>query len=577
MGLKYSIQFISAFFLAGLFLVSCSTTSWEVVDDKAMDINEYQKVDARFYLQSANTITPEQPVIRFDIKSINTYEYTQRVLTERYIQRYRPRLGYVLLGTAGAGLSFYAAYSDQLLNRPTNPQKYALTGAGAILTTLSFMNMKPVGEPTKTGERRLLRETGTAQEMDTTTARPYNLENPFIRISYKGDTLIPKAEWQFIDGQISVNLAEEIDAGIFKENPEDQIVVEAFYDSLSSSREVAVSSIFERFVVVENQITALRNQPENEADNILTELGEGSQLKLVSKEGSWYKVLYGISETWIAANDVRVIWRPSEFSSDLSVIAIPNVPFGTVDVERNIPVLGRSRLNQAAFILSNNSYKGEYSERIYGERDAKLIEEYLVQGFGVRPANIFKAMNISSDQILERAYTRMAGAVQNEERTLFVYINGYAEIRSQQVYLIGTDPKEGAPNIIDLHKFFRALNNLDMEKLVILADLDFNNSGANVTALQDLASIVTDQNPNVSVIFSSRPDQQSGIYSSSNGSQNRHSLFTYFLADAWKQKKLNMSEILNYLERNVPFTSRSLYDRPQDPLLFGNRDLELTD
>ena len=78
---------MSALFLAGLFLASCSTTSWEVVDEKAMDINQYQKVDARFYLQSDNTIKPEQPVIRFDIKSVNTYEYTQRVLTERYIQR----------------------------------------------------------------------------------------------------------------------------------------------------------------------------------------------------------------------------------------------------------------------------------------------------------------------------------------------------------------------------------------------------------------------------------------------------------------------------------------------------------
>ncbi|MAO64687.1 MAG: hypothetical protein CL666_06780 [Balneola sp.] len=575
MGIIDRFSCIATLLVAFLVLTSCSTTSWEVVDENAMDVNEYQKIDSRYYMVSTNSVSPDQPIIHFDIRSINTYEYTERVLTERYIQRYRPRLGYVLLGAAGSGLSLYAAFSDQLLTRPSNPQKYALTGAGALLTTLSFLNMKPVGEPAKTGESRLLRKTGTAQEVDTTFARPYNVETPSIQITYGGRTLLEKTEWNFNDGRISINLAEELDAGVFNEDPDSKITVNAVYDSLSHIRSLEVASVFERFVVIENQITALRNQPENNSNNVLTELGEGSQLKLVSKEDEWFKVMYGISETWIAANDVRVIWRPSEFASDLSVIAIPNVPFGSVSVERNIPVLGRSNVDQAAFIVSNNKYEGELSERVYGERDAKLMEEYLIQGFGVRSGNLFKATNISTDQLLERAYSRMASTIRGDQHNIYVYINGYAKLVEDEVHLIGTGLNEDAEQLINLPRFFRALNNLSINNLIVFADLDFIEDTGSASDLEDLAQIVTSSNTAATVYFSSRPDQRSAIYSSTNGDQNRHSIFSYYLADALKQGKINTGEILNHLERNVPFTSRRLYDRPQNPLMFGNRDLQL--
>ncbi|MEQ8525583.1 caspase family protein [Gracilimonas sp.] len=574
MGLKNYLIF--AALVASLLLQGCSSTSWVVVDDQALDINDYELISSQYYLESTNGITPNQPIIHFDLKSINTYEYAERVKTERYIQRYRPRLGYVLLGAAGAGLSYYAAFSDQFLDRPSDIQRYALTGAGTLLTGLSFLNMKPVGEPTRTGESRLLRQTGTTTEVDTTSARPYNTDNPGIRISYNNRILVENKEWDFNRGRISINLAEEVDAGIFDENPRQNIVVEASYDSLTHRKEVAVPSVFEQFVVVNVQITALRNEPESNPGNILTDLAEGSQLKLVSKEGDWYKVLYGISETWVSVNDVRTIWRPSEFASDLSVVAIPNVPFGSVDVERNIPVLGRSSLNSGAFILSNNQYEGEFSERIYGQRDAKLMEEYFIQGFGVRSTRVVKAMNATSDMMVDRAYSRLASTINDSRHNLNVYINGYAEIRDGQVYLLGSElSDDGELQYIDLQKLFRAFNNLDLNSIKVFADLDILNENGSTQPLDNLASIITDRNFASAVFFSSRPGQRSGIYSSTSGEQNRHSIFTYYLAEAIKERNMTMNAIYNHLERNVPFTSRSLYERPQNPLFFGNSELEL--
>lgn len=540
-----------------------------------MDINDFELVDSRFILQTTNGVTPNQPLIHFDLKSVNTYSYTERVKTERYIQRYRPRLGYMLLGAAAAGISYYAAFSDQLLTQPTDPQRYSLIGAGTILTGLSFMNMKPVGEPTKTGESRLLRKTGTTLQTDTLEARPYNTKDPAIKITYKGKTLVENNSWNFNRGRITINLSEEIDAGIFEDKPTDPVRVDVRYDTLSQSKDIPVTSIFEQFVVVESPITALRNEKSFDRNNILTDLASGSQLQLVSKEGEWVKVLYGISENWVAAKDVRTIWRPSEFATNLSVVTVPNVPFGSVDVERNIPVLGRSPLNSSAFIISNSEYEGDITERTYGQRDAKLMEEYFIQALGVRDRNIVKATNVSSDRQLQMAYNRLVSSFSEEGQNVKVYINGFAEIREGNVYLLASEQANGENQYLDLNKLFRGLSTMKVNSLLIFADLDFRNNNGSLKALENLASHVTSGSSRTAVFFSSRPDQRSNIYSSANGPQNRHSIFTYFLAQAMKQRKMSMNEIQNHLERNVPFTSRSLYERPQNPLFFGNAQLEL--
>jgi hypothetical protein len=577
MGINKFLLIFAAFILT-VSTLGCSSTSWVIVDEEALDINDYERVSSRFYMESTNGITPTQPLIHFDLKSINTYEYAQRIKTERYIQRYRPRLGYVLLGLAGAGIPYYAAFSNQLLDRPSDEQRYALSGAGSLLTGLAFFNMKPVGEPTETGESRLLRQTGTIQEVDTLEARPYDMQEPGMKISYNGQVLTEYPEWNFNGGRVTINLAEEVDASLFGENPSKSLIVTATYDTLSQTREVPIQSVFEQFIVVEAQITALRNEPKSNPANVLTDLAEGSQLKLIAKEGEWYNVLYGISETWVSVNDVRTIWRPSEFASDLSIIAIPNVPFGSIDVERNIPVLGRSSLNSAAFILSNNEYEGNISERIYGQRDAKLMEEYFIQGFGVRSTRVVKAMDVASDRLVERAFSRLASSMSESRQNLRVYINGYAEIIDSKVFLLSSElNEEGEKRYIDLQKLFRAFNNLELNSILIIADLDILNDSGSTEPLESLARIITDNDYGSGVFFGSRPDQRSGIYSSNNGEQNRHSLFTYYVAEAIKERNMTMNAIYKHLERNVPFTSRSLYDRPQNPLFFGNEELKLLD
>lgn len=568
MGIKYSHLFLFAVFIFS----GCSSTSW-VVQNDVMDPNDFEQIRTSYYLESTNEVNPGNPIVHFDLKSANTYKFSTRVRTERYIQRYRPRFSYMILGVAGAGLSYYAALSEDLIQKPTDEQRYALMGAGTLLTGLSFLNMKPMGEAKPTGESRLLRKTGSVTEMDTSTAYPYSAQKPVIRISYDGAYVINESEWEFDGDKISINLAEEVNASLLNENSSEPILVEVEYDSLYAARMVEVSDVYEQFAVVKSQITALRNHPNISSDNILTDLAEGSQLKYISSENGWHKVLYGISETYISANDVDLIWRPSEFASDLSVITIPNVPFGTIDVEQNIPVVGRSSLDASALIISSSDYSGSLKERIYGDRDAKLMEEYFIQAFGIRESRIVKAVNPSNSRQTERAYSRLASSIEKDQ-SLTVYLNGYASIEGDEIFLMGSGDDENRQHI-SLNNLFEALSKLPLRSLLIFADLDIIKGSENNEVLKNLADIVNQEIYNSAVIFSSKANQRSRIYSSPEGKKNRHSIFTYYLADGIKKGNINVSFLFTHLDRNVTFTSRSLYDRPQNPLLFGNRDLLL--
>ncbi|MDZ7806833.1 MAG: caspase family protein [Gracilimonas sp.] len=559
------------------FSVSCSSTSWVVIEEDATDVSDYELTESEFFLDPNDTITPQAPFLNVDLMAVNTYEYAQRIRTERYIQRYRPRLGYVMLGVAGAGLSYYAAFSDQLLQQPTDPQRYSLIGAGTLLTGLSFLNMKPVDEPTKTGETRLLRKTGTIMVADTIETLPYTEEQVKVSISYGDSLLINSKNYGFNDNNISINLAEEINSNSFGEDPQYEIKISVEYDTLRTVKSTPIASIFEQFVVVDTEVTPLRNAPDVNSDNVLTDLAEGSQLKLVKREGKWFKVLYGISETWISTSDVYTIWRPAEFSSDLTVVTIPNIPFGSIDVERDIPELGDLSQNTAALIISNDQYSGQFSERTYGDRDSQLLEEYFTQGLGIRSNNFIRSFNIDSTEQMNAAADRLLNLIDRNRNRAIVYINGYALVEDGNLYMVGTNYNGEKPMLINLKTFFDQISQSQLSEFIGFVDLDIIQTDDSDLDYQTIVSDLTDSISRSAVIFSSNSTQRSGIYSSQNGERNRHSIFSYYLAEALKQNKKGIDQILDHLQRNVPFRSRSIYDRPQDPVLIGRSDIQLVE
>ncbi len=564
------------FLVYAVFIMACSTTTWIVESQEEVDRGDYKLLDSKLFLQKVGSVSPELPVAQFRLKAANTFEYAQRVKTDRYIQKYRPRLGYVALGIGASALGGYTALEFSDPNK--KGQQIALLGASTALMGISFLNMKPTGEPQPTGETRLLRKTGVFIDTDTLDATVDTEKLVAYTISYENQNLVEKSNLKIANSSFSINFLEELNPDIFPGEEDISLDVNIIFNDSLYSYEVPIKSIFDPFVVVRTTVTGLRNQARISSGNILTDLAQGSQLKLVESQEDWIKVLYGISENWVSASDVDIIWRPSQFSRELSVVAIPNVPFGSVDVERDIPNLSEEDRSRWAFIIANQSYEGKLPEKAYAHRDGQLMEKYMNDALGIAPAQTIKFQDISGNQTAVNGFNRLVSRINNRQVDLMVYLNGYAEIdpRTDKVYFLGTTTDSSASRI-DLNSLLDGFANLPVQKLSIIADIDFINGSSNEDALPLLAATITTQVPNSTVVFSSNTNQRSYLYAEPNGVQKRHSIFTYFLADAIKNRNTNWGEIKNYLDRNVSFTSRSIFNSAQDIRFFGSDSLSLID
>lgn len=118
--------------------------------------------------------------------------------------------------------------------------------------------------------------------------------------------------------------------------------------------------------------------------------------------------------------------------------------------------------------------------------------------------------------------------------------------------------------------------------MLVLNDISFGPESQNLNlsrsenrqVFDNHFSILTDSNPNAAVITGSNIDQPSALYLSASGEDKKHHIFPYFFARALQQRITGLPAIYQYLERNVPYTSRRLHDQSQDPMLLGATTLD---
>lgn len=556
-----------------VFNSACSSSKWVVENQKEIDRNDFKLVSSEKFLERVRTTTPTSPIVSFQLKANNTFEYTQRVKTDRYIQRYRPSFRSIFFGLIGSGIATSAALT---INQSRSTENILL-GASGFITIASILNMKPVGEPTPTGESRLLRKTGRTQEVETIISEPELGLNATYSIFYKRDAIVLAKRITPVNSTYSVNLIEDLNPEVLEYDSTDSIVLEVYFNDKTYSQKILIKNIFEQFVVVSAQVTALRDEPEVNSRNILTDLAFGSQMRLVEEDSLWYRVLYGISETWISKTDAYPIWRPSEFASELSIIAIPNIPFGNVDVESNIPEYSTNNDSTFAFVFSNGEYQAPYSERPYAARDAQLIGAYLENSLGIPSRNISRAIDIESQSQLTLAYNRLASSLNNQQKQAIVYLSGYIKKgNNSQIELVSLKNGEEERGF-NLNSLLVSISKLPISEFIIIADLDRVDDNIDLIELEDLFNNIRSNNENSFLIFSSSHGQRSRDYSLPNSDQKRHSIFTYFFAEAIKTGETSISGVINYLQRNVDYTSRRLHNQPQHIIYFGDTSLKLVD
>lgn len=574
------------FFIATIFvLASCTSGRWIVTDEQAVDRDEYLILEEQPFLQQEEEVTPDNPVLRMELLAERRYEYPEKVQAERNVQNYRLRPAFVALGLAGASAAFYAANSTKVLSENNTPRTATLNAAGGLMALSGFLNLKPVGEPRPTGEDRLLRSTGTFTEVDTVEASDTTDYSVDVTVSYGGD-VISETQQPVEDGQVEIDLGNPLASLEIQGEDTDSVQVDVSFQDSVITKGYNVDNILLPYARVSAPITELRASPQDVDGNILAELVNGSQLQILDEEEDWYKVQYGISENYIGKEDTDLYWRSTEFVELNSIFALQQVPFGNVDVESNIPIL--SELNEEAWglVVSNEDFGEFLSPRTYANRDGRLIATYFENAFGIPQEQLFNYRDITNNDLIDESLQEIEDSA-GDSSTVFIYLNGYSGVEQEdgefQFSMLYSAKEDSASweHSTNLNALFERIADLPAQKKVVVADLDFQTGddfdAGNQDPLESLARIITEENEDSAVLFASRLEQDAELYVSRDAEDKKHHIFTYYFARAIQQRNVTMATINQYLQRNVTFMSRKIYDKSQDPRFYGNIELRLID
>ena len=577
MGIKYT-SYLVVCMAMGLSINACTSSKWAIESTQAIDRTEFDLVGEDVFLKMSEIPSPNRPVLVFDIWIMETYDYSLKIQSNRYLQRYRPSLSAVLLGALGAS----AAYLTADLLSPHSTEQYMLYGLGALSLLTGMVGDKSTGEATSTGEQKLLKQTGVIQLSDTLRATKQPNISPSYTIYNDREAIAIRNNVIFDKNSYYINLLEDINPSDFLVQRNQSIRIELEFNDSLYIHEVPVEDIFERFVVVETEVTALRQNPDNTNNSILTDLASGSELLLLDELDNWYVVRYGITETYISKNDTKLIWRPTDYVDELSIITLPNIPFGNVDVEREIPVRLTENNQAAAFIISNEFYGDRFPTKRYAERDAKLLEEYLINSFGLGFAGIRTSINTSRIEQFKYNWDEFLRRNQANKKQLILYTNGYVSIDNDGnlIYLLGDEKtSDEQNNSIKLADLLEDALKAGFTELFMVGDysfvagtLDYSVSRADYyDAFYKLNStLLAKRTIEFGLLFSSDGRSDSQLYTKQAIAQKYHSIFTYYLADALKKGNYTSNQLLNYIQRNVDYTARRLHDTPQNVVYFGN-------
>ena len=212
------------------------------------------------------------------------------------------------------------------------------------------------------------------------------------------------------------------------------------------------------------------------------------------------------------------------------------------------------------------------------------MRTYLQNALGYSEDNIYQLADISSSDSLNTLLSSIRSTA-NDSTELFVYISGYGVVdkEKRKLQLLTVSPDTQLDSMIAVSDIFSKIGDISSRKTVVLSDIDFAREKIEKSfsekemrdIIESNVSPLLSKNSNSSVLMGSQLNNPSRLYMSGEGEDKKHHIFPYFFAKALQERRMVLSDIYQYLERNVSYTSRRLFDRPQDPLLLGNTQLNL--
>ncbi len=284
----------------------------------------------------------------------------------------------------------------------------------------------------------------------------------------------------------------------------------------------------------------------------------------------------------------------SGFESEPADIAFNIITRGTetvepvfVDVDKNIPQVGKTNLYGIAVIIGNQNYTHKDVPDVeYAHNDARTVKKYLRDMLGYKKENIIYIEDASKSDF-ERVFGtervaegKLYNWVRSNRSDVFIYYSGHGapDMKNKKAYFM---PSNSDPNYVridgyPLEVFYKNLNNIPAKSITVVLDACFSGGSQKGMILQEASPMYIEveyplYGNKVNLITSATGAQISSWYPRGN-----HSLFTYYFlramrgeADKNRDRNITLREVHQYLNDNVPYMARRIYGREQTPTMKG--------
>lgn len=588
----------SALFLAFLLLAGCTTASWVVDEEPVTDPESEQVLSEQLLHLPVNKPTPQYPVLTLDFVKERELSYNRHLISKRYIQQYRPRYGYLVLGLSGMGLGLFLANTSVVDADALSGRERALLNITSLsIGTASFLSMKPEDEPRPAGEERLLQKTGTWAVNDTIPADIPDNSRALISINRGDDTLVVNREILFSENRLMLDLIRETELQRLDVSDTTGLQVRVSFGEHTYEQYVPVSDIMQQYVEIAASNTPLRTAPATLSNNIIRHVGSESSFPFLrDMDDRWYRILKSDGSAYVAKEQSRLIWQSVDpATAGEHVIPTDQPVFGDLVIERDLPENMRANPDGIAIVIINGAYSDPVRVLPNASRTSELVTLYLSRVLGYYSDNIRVFENLTEQEMrsfLEESDSLLIGGryLTADESDLFFYYYGHAfSDENDRLHLIPVDydPSERTERTVPFDDFAQTIGSVRSRNSVVVMDTDWARSSVfglptnpsvrtRSSLIEEVSEEMLDRMSRGAIFWAAQPGQYTGAYAGSNGrTRFPFDIFTWYFFKALQDGASTAGEIEQYLERNVPFTSRRLHDRAQNSGFYGNRELIL--
>lgn len=567
--------------LLTIFLTGCTTSRWIANPEPTQDLSNSVILDSEPQLLISKYPTPNEPTLGLTLVERRLLEVPMVYKSTRVIQKYKPKYGFLAAGVIVAAGTVYLAENLDSQTQQSQKNLLRLTAGGFLLG--SFLNMNPVGEPLETGETQQFGKASVTQLVDSTTVYTEQLKVIF-NAALNGEALVTGREF-LVNQHYTIDLVDELNLSDTQLTTDSSIEIQLVTENEVVDLQIDISSIMNQYIRISNQNTAVRSNTELTETNIITYVAPNSFLPLIdSGDELWYRTTLGASSAFVSKSDGHLVWRVGAgYNSDL-IISTSGSQRGSVDIERDIPIIEHRNPDAVAIVVTQDSYSDEIKSVKNTHRSGDLVSEYFTKTLGIYEQNVIRLKSSYftesiNDILLE---SNQDGSFDFDNKDLFFYYSGAGEVTTDSTgvnfKLLSSDGING----IDLRNFLERVTKLNTRSNILILETDFSNgsrvlSSSNYSdSLKFMVDRFISSNPNSVIFIASEANQLASNYQSSDLRTDRiHGIFTYYFLQSLQSGNRTLPQIRDNLLRNVTFTSRRLHNRAQDPIIRFNSNFSL--